>query len=352
MTSGDALLQAICANPADDAPRLVYADWLDEHDQPDRAEFIRVQCEWARLADPGWRRSDDVLDEIDPPVRLAARRRALLRREEGLLAAHGEAWRQEVPAWARNECEFERGFIAQVKCSAADWLSRAGELVRCTPLQHLALEDCGRRMKNLAACPHLAQIVSLDLSDQDLTSAGVGQLARSPYLTRLRRLDLSFNEITAAGAKALARSPHLAGLEALLLQVNRVEDEGVDALAESTTLANLVELDLGGNGIGDEGAFTLAFGALDKLRILELYRNFISDPGVEALAQSENLAHLTKLELYDNEIGEDGARALAESPYLRSLAHLHLGNNLDIEEAIDLLRRRFGKAVHFESEED
>jgi uncharacterized protein (TIGR02996 family) len=30
----DALLQDIRANPADDAPRLVYADWLEEQGRP------------------------------------------------------------------------------------------------------------------------------------------------------------------------------------------------------------------------------------------------------------------------------------------------------------------------------
>lgn len=41
MTTSDALLAAVLANPADDLPRLVYADWLDENGQPERAEFIR-----------------------------------------------------------------------------------------------------------------------------------------------------------------------------------------------------------------------------------------------------------------------------------------------------------------------
>jgi uncharacterized protein (TIGR02996 family) len=39
-----ALLKAVCRNKADDLPRLVYADWLDEHGRPERAEFIRLQC--------------------------------------------------------------------------------------------------------------------------------------------------------------------------------------------------------------------------------------------------------------------------------------------------------------------
>ena len=47
MTDDDSFLRAIGAAPADDAPRLVYADWLDDHGQPERAEFIRVQCELA-----------------------------------------------------------------------------------------------------------------------------------------------------------------------------------------------------------------------------------------------------------------------------------------------------------------
>ncbi len=42
----DALLAAVRgADPADDLPALVYADWQDEHGQPEHAELIRVMCE-------------------------------------------------------------------------------------------------------------------------------------------------------------------------------------------------------------------------------------------------------------------------------------------------------------------
>ena len=52
MTSDDeTFLAAICAHPADDVPRLVYADYLEEHDQPERAHFIRLQCELASLTE-------------------------------------------------------------------------------------------------------------------------------------------------------------------------------------------------------------------------------------------------------------------------------------------------------------
>jgi uncharacterized protein (TIGR02996 family) len=43
-------LSAICAAPDDDTPRLVFADWLQENGDPDRAEFIRLQIAVARGA--------------------------------------------------------------------------------------------------------------------------------------------------------------------------------------------------------------------------------------------------------------------------------------------------------------
>jgi uncharacterized protein (TIGR02996 family) len=48
VTHDDAFLQAILENLDDDTPRLVYADWLDEHGDPERADFIRVQGLLAR----------------------------------------------------------------------------------------------------------------------------------------------------------------------------------------------------------------------------------------------------------------------------------------------------------------
>jgi uncharacterized protein (TIGR02996 family) len=37
-----ALLRAVCATPAADLPRLVYADWLDDRGRPEWAEYIRL----------------------------------------------------------------------------------------------------------------------------------------------------------------------------------------------------------------------------------------------------------------------------------------------------------------------
>lgn len=49
-----ALLATICVNPSLDAPRLVYADWLEETGRTDRAAFIRDGCSGAQVVDYRW----------------------------------------------------------------------------------------------------------------------------------------------------------------------------------------------------------------------------------------------------------------------------------------------------------
>ena len=61
-----ALEAAIVAHADEDTPRLAYADWLDEHGDPDRAAFIRVQCRLADLSPnaPDWCDLTEQQDEL------------------------------------------------------------------------------------------------------------------------------------------------------------------------------------------------------------------------------------------------------------------------------------------------
>jgi uncharacterized protein (TIGR02996 family) len=52
MTDHDALLHTILANPDDDVARLVYADFLEDGGDTDRAAFIRQQIDLAKV--PAW----------------------------------------------------------------------------------------------------------------------------------------------------------------------------------------------------------------------------------------------------------------------------------------------------------
>lgn len=73
-----ALLAHVLTHPDDDAPRLVYADWLLERDEASeraRGEFIQLSCAVARLPD-------------EP----TAERASLVRRAMELLGTHELTW--------------------------------------------------------------------------------------------------------------------------------------------------------------------------------------------------------------------------------------------------------------------
>jgi uncharacterized protein (TIGR02996 family) len=98
----DALLAAVAAEPEDDTPRLVMADWLDENGDPFRAEFIRTQLEVRRL---------DFY---------TARSAALRRRVEALHKKHGKQWLKDDGLGKPRFAVFRRGFVEQVTFDDCD----------------------------------------------------------------------------------------------------------------------------------------------------------------------------------------------------------------------------------------
>jgi uncharacterized protein (TIGR02996 family) len=106
MTHDDAFLQAIGESPDDDTPRVIYADWLDDHGHYERAEFIRVQCQLARMpAGDGQRHP---LEELE---------RRLLERHQGEWLG---SLRPSLSAW-----RFRRGFLDAVTVPAATYMRHA-----------------------------------------------------------------------------------------------------------------------------------------------------------------------------------------------------------------------------------
>jgi uncharacterized protein (TIGR02996 family) len=89
-----AFLKDAREHPEDDTPRLALADWLDDHDDPHRAEFIRLQC---RLA-PG---------SLWPLA--ACERAGAACRAGALVARFGGGWLG--PLWPRGG-EWHRGLLS------------------------------------------------------------------------------------------------------------------------------------------------------------------------------------------------------------------------------------------------
>jgi uncharacterized protein (TIGR02996 family) len=47
VTEDEAFIRAVVDSPGDDTPRLVYADWLDDHDDP-RGPYLRAEHAWRK----------------------------------------------------------------------------------------------------------------------------------------------------------------------------------------------------------------------------------------------------------------------------------------------------------------
>jgi uncharacterized protein (TIGR02996 family) len=313
-TAAEAFLKAIGEEPDEDAHRLVYADWLDDHGDSERAEFIRVQCALEKMGPDDPRRPD------------------LAKRERALDEAHHEAWFDELPEWARPRgygmFTFRRGFVGQILCTARQWLKGAEALSRLLPPERLILYKCKGVLGAISRSPHLAGVSSLALRELK-GPAEVGELAAATHLRRLTSFDFSRNRIGDNGLAVLVRLPLMAHLKRLDLSYNNLgaADGSVGELAKPA-LASLEDLDLSNNFLTEGAAAALASSPhLTRLRELDLGRNPLGAHGVRRLASSRTLPHLTSLDLSEvGDVGGLGLAALADSPMIEGLTYLRLAN--------------------------
>jgi len=233
-----ALLAAIAAEPDEDAPRLVYADWLQEHDDEEQATFIRdaVRLEW--LSDY----------EDEKRQRVAAQLDAAVNRS-------GVEWLSELGVTG-TALTYDRGMVESMVYDGIDqFMEDAPTLFARVPVRAVTICD-------------------LVLGDRDWLAV----LAETPELLRLRELRLvnRWMPVPADGFERLVTSPHLANLETLAIQDAALNDEDMLCFHLCEHLANLEMLGLSGNRLTADGALTvLRSPRLPNLRQLGLAYNDI-----------------------------------------------------------------------------
>ncbi len=372
MDHADAFLEDIVAHPDDDAPRLVYADWLEDQDDPAgraRADFIRVQYALAEL----------------PPGDL--RRVPLEQRQRDLLLAHEAEWTAGLRDLGVASWEFRRGFVERIRIHPLPLVRNANRIRARHPVRELCLvpsdgfeNDYGVE-ESLAAVPSLPlleQLCLLDVSEFD-DRAKVLPLLRSPLLGRLEGLgvraehvirdrlsmlsflprlkSLRFHQwdsgngdaeffqggcfsslrrlelMDRGGANAelvaaLVSSPHLQGLEELLLMKVRFSVDGLEHLAAGR-LPHLRRLEITGSDLTPTALKHLLGGPLlETAEVLDLSSNKLGRGGNTAaflLAKTDRLPRLRRLVLNGNGFG--GAYALGYGGGLAALESLHLRTN-------------------------
>jgi uncharacterized protein (TIGR02996 family) len=243
LTEHESFLRAIYDAPEDDTPRLVYADFLEENGEPDRAELIRTQCERARSA-----------GVASGAILTRARSAGTVAVEVRLTAG--------PPRLAGPPPSYDRGFplpVRTAELSAAQLADLGGFrewVVRSRPEVFAATEvrvtggpiDSAGPVETLFGSPALARMTRLGLKGEwrwtgraeqvsdhyrsviaeqilavVVTPAGVRALAECPGARRLTALDLTYNGLDDWAARLLAGSPHLGRLRRLaVLAGNRI----------------------------------------------------------------------------------------------------------------------------------
>jgi uncharacterized protein (TIGR02996 family) len=264
-----AFLDDIIAHPADDAPRLVYADWLEERgDQAsrDRAEFIRGQIEL------------EGLPELSP------RRWELERREAALLAAYRAEWWGPLPPLVRAAV-FRRGFIDHVIVTLPDLTENAERLFALAPIRRVQVvgdQSAGvnrtvREARAAVRARGLRPVIGLDLG-VPVARKTAEVLARADALANLRELHLHHGDRLLQGFAALLSARFVPGLRELWLNGGACQ-EALDTLPTAVPLAGLQVLSL--RGLGPAAPPRLAVGPLlPGLQRLDL--TFFAHPALTA----------------------------------------------------------------------
>jgi uncharacterized protein (TIGR02996 family) len=146
VTDGEALIRSVLANPADDAPRLVYADWLEERGRAEDAEFIRVQIELARLGFDGAFHVDSQgrLQRMPAHIeRLQERQLELWMGGAGRPELHKELanWPMTIHPMRGQSLRIRRGFVERVASFAEIFIAVAAGLFRHQPVTRISLVD-------------------------------------------------------------------------------------------------------------------------------------------------------------------------------------------------------------------
>ncbi len=382
----NAALEAAVRADDSDTPRLVYADWLEDHGDPDRAEFIRVQCRLADLspAEPEWVDLSERQAELN--ARLDSRLFDLSAKLPKVLDSCGFLGDDDHP-FRRGFDYFARGPwgpSAPPSRAVASLIAALPRLVETTTVRGLSLtsidaggladifarpsftrftglslspfytsaqtreQEFAAVWQLIATCPHLEGLRYLVLRER-FGPAGVAALARAKSLDGVRRLTIEELDAPPADLVRLTKAPWFRRLQRLRIHLRDPQTagtviEGLGRLPNLHTL-ELPDLDPGavpalaagkfsrlgrlvlGCPIDQATAQALSAGKFPRLAVLQAKHCSMKDEALLALTEARWFRRLRVLDLTANRIGDQGVAALAAGPVAKSLRFLGLQYN-------------------------
>lgn len=197
-----ALLAECKEKPHEDAPRLILADWLEEHGQAERGEYIRLQMQIRQLP------------EEHP------QRDALCERGQALWQQYHEQWGN---AWKDMEVAFDSsdgliGLDTGIGELATPMFSLVEEedLAWVEQVHLEEVDDPPRIIRQVMSSRAMTDVTALDVYDANLTPTRMRALLE-PLASHLRQLTLTYGMISTNSLRSIFEIPELLGLRKLEL---------------------------------------------------------------------------------------------------------------------------------------
>jgi len=387
MPDAESSIAAIAANPADDLPRLVFADWLEENGDPTRAGFIRDHVRLAKVP-PGtdeyktlFRRCADTL-KANLPAWIKPACDAFGQPAEW---RPGKGTSGQFPIVIKNEggyplygLEFSRGLIdwvnlrlpnvrhpqaidelfrlnpisrlsASLLMGAGEWESMASPRMRSVRQLHLWTGSFPETAEKLFASSALERVEQLSFNSPTIAQ----ELIRSPMARRLLSLrvppdiDLvsALHEFPLDDRLKQFTVIPLPPVPAAVRRRLRAREYGTavelwSAVSRVSFRPTLKRLDLTRCGMTDDGLAAFARGEeWVRLQGLKLGGNLFGDTGWSDFCRGWRTPELTYLDASRNRLTDAGADMLSRSGMLKTLRVIDLrGNRIAGRGAVALAR--------------
>lgn len=387
----DHFLKLICDQPADIGPRLVYADWLEEHGDP-RGEFIRVQCalsglanddpqqtslkrrehELLRLHQQEWLRPlEQLLGPNEPrqPVAAVAGWLASILPREIARVVRGVAT-NTFPAW---QARFKNGFVERLEIDH-DRLSTVKDIPVHIPLRQLHVSRGATTVGNPMSWMTnglMKHIWELHVSTYTIDESqwvrcwetvrcpcldslmfttqpfhGLVAIANAEVASRLKSISIVGNPFDSSDVSLLSRFSALNGLTLCGLGIDA---DLIGELSRQAICARLVELAFTNCALGNVAVLHLDAARYPNLRQLFLETCELGDAAAEHVAVNPLLRQLSHLSLCDNQVTDRGALTLADSPNWRGMTTIDLTYNPISPDVHRALKIRFGDRILVDS---
>lgn len=336
----EGLIAAVFATPNDDLPRLVFADYLEERGEADRAALIRVSCELEGKKVPADRKK--ALESEFTRLQRATLAEPLdllpqgttfqLRRGFLWLTLVGDTLNQAGAMPATLLRFFQDGWVESLTC--LNWVgggSGVARFVRRLDLRPAYLLDeqlvnlatdlrpgsDGVRLKEVVLAPGPRRRYKELLAGggppvsrlQDPTAAKVRELAADGRFGGVTSLTVVGGDDDAF--TALADVPDLKSLVALELTRPAISSFGLTAVGNSKRLRKLKLLRIDGGPLTDVDVQAVAEeAAFPALTQLVLWRLHLTDAALDAIATGPAFARVSNLALHDLPVSSAGVRRL------------------------------------------